>query len=56
MSKFYVKIVRDSDGHVERCMTANSERHAGQLQNAVLRNLNVEEWSCIIVEAEGGGK
>ena len=49
--KYRVKIVRDSDGHVEKDMGPFFFRIAEKVQSGAMMNLNHDEWSVIIVEA-----
>jgi hypothetical protein len=49
MKEYYVEIIEDATGHVEKRMGPMSERRAEQTQSGAMGNLNHAEWTVRIV-------
>lgn len=50
MTNYYVEIVEDATGHVEKRMGPMSERVAKHTQSGAMINLNHSEWTVRIIE------
>jgi hypothetical protein len=49
MNAYYVEIIEDATGHVEKRMGPMPERRAEQTQSGAMINLNHAEWTVRIV-------
>jgi hypothetical protein len=49
MTEYYVEIIEDATGHVEKRIWPMAERCAEQTQSGAMGNLNHAEWTVRIV-------